>query len=454
MSCRFILCHLRIGVLLSCLMLVAFSGCNSGSTDTEKPAEASAGDASAGNSASPSDSDNLAAGKLPDAGIEAVAPPPPGFTADELLSAALPADKLDEGWVRLFDGKSFMGWFIVGNANWQIHDNAIKVNQGDVSFLCTSFMLDDYELQLQFRANRDTNSGIFLRTTPEPMDVGLDCLELNIAPPDNPFPTGSLVKRQRVEPELLEGFDPLQWHTYRIQVEGKQATVYLDDKQIVDASDLMMSARGHISLQFNQGQVEFRDILMRPLDLQPLKLGTDWEEDWTLAEKEPETFQAKPSDGGLQITGGLGQLQSKQDFGDFVLHARYTLAKPEVNSGIFFRCVRDAMLDGYECQVNHAIKDGDPLQPADAGAGAFFRRQAARIVVGDGSQPTHLTLLANGQHMISWVNGIQVAEFFDSRPPDENPRKGSRTTPGPISIQGHDPSTDATYQSIRIAEIE
>ena len=53
----------------------------------------------------------------------------------------------------------------------------------------------DYELHVEFKAPATTNSGIFLRTPLEPKDPAKDCYELNIAPQDNPFPTGSLVGR-------------------------------------------------------------------------------------------------------------------------------------------------------------------------------------------------------------------------------------------------------------------
>jgi hypothetical protein len=373
--------------------------------------------------------------------------------ADALLAATLSPDQLEQGWVRLFDGQSLAGWFAVGDANWQIKDNAIKVSRGEASFLCTSFVLADYELKVDFRCNPDTNSGVFLRSTPQPMDVEFDCIELNIAPPDNPFPTGSLVKRQRVEPESLGAFDPTQWHTYHVRLDGEQVLIRLDDQLILETTDSTTSRRGHICLQFNQGHVEFRNILLRPLATQPLKVDENWEEDWTKSEREPETFKVLPGADGLRLVGGLGQLQSNRDFGDFMLQARYTLAAPEVNSGIFFRCIRDSMLDGYECQVNHATIDGDPLQPADAGAGAIFRRQPARIVVGDGTSPTYLTLLASGQQMVTWVNGLQVVDFVDNRPPDENPRRGSRTEPGPIALQGHDPSTDLVFHALDITEL-
>ncbi|MEO8270080.1 MAG: DUF1080 domain-containing protein [Aureliella sp.] len=375
--------------------------------------------------------------------------------AETLLAAQLTPEQLDQGWVRLFDGQSLSGWLQVGIADWQIAPEGVpKVTRGEASFLCTSFQIPNYELQVDFRSDAETNSGVFMRCGPQPLDVGIDCFELNIAPADNPFPTGSLVQRQKVDPAELGEFDPTAWHTYLIRVSGKQITVSLDDKQILQLDDVEVSPTGHISLQHNAGRVEFRNVLMRPLELNELKLGETWEEDWTLSEKEPGTFTATATTEGLQLNGGSGQLQSKQAFANFVLQARYTLASPGVNSGIFFRCMPDALLDGYECQVNHAVVDGDPLRPLDAGAGAIFRRQPARVVIGDGSKPTYLTLLANGPQMVTWVNGVQVAEFYDAREPNENPRNGLRLEAGPIALQGHDATTDVTFQSLKIVEIE
>ncbi|HAC92179.1 MAG TPA: DUF1080 domain-containing protein [Planctomycetaceae bacterium] len=373
--------------------------------------------------------------------------------ADKLLAAALPTEMLDQGWVRLFDGQPLAGWNIVGQADWSCRDGILRVTRGDKSFLYTSFEMADCELQIDFRAGPDTNSGIFLRTMPEPGDVSLDCLEVNIAPPDNPFPTGSVVQRQRVEPDQLGKFDPTVWHTYLIRLDGENVTIQLDGKKIVEMVDDSSSRRGHISLQHNEGVVEFRNILMRPITSTALRLDSQWQQDWTVAEKEAGSMKVQPSEKGLHIHGGLGKVQSKQSYGDFLLHAVYSLASPEVNSGIFFRCIEDNMLDGYECQVNHAMTSGDPLAPSDAGAGAIFRRKPARIVVGSGTQPTHLTLLASGKQMVTWVNGLLVTEFYDDRTPDDNPRKGSRIQPGPIALQGHDTTTDATFHQLKITEL-
>lgn len=373
--------------------------------------------------------------------------------ADKLLAAALPPEMLEQGWVRLFDGHTLAGWNIVGQADWSCRDGILRVTRGDKSFLYTSFEIADCEVQLDFRAGPNTNSGIFLRTMPEPGDVSLDCLEVNIAPPDNPFPTGSVVQRQRVEPDQLGTFDPSVWHTYLIRLEGEDVTIHLDGKKILEMIDDSSSSRGHISLQHNEGVVEFRNILMRPIASTALRLDDQWQEDWFVAEKETGTLKVQPTEKGIRVSGGLGKVQSKQSYGDFLLQAVYSLASPEVNSGIFFRCIEDSMLDGYECQINHSVVSGDPLSPSDAGAGAIFRRKPSRIVVGSGTQPTYLTLLASGKQMVTWVNGLLTADFYDDRPPDVNPRKGSRAEPGPLALQGHDPTTDATFHQLKIAEL-
>lgn len=374
--------------------------------------------------------------------------------AEGLLASALPESLLKEGWVNLFDGQSLFGWFIVGKANWRVEDGLIKVDRGEKSFLSTNLKLADYELSVDFRADAKTNSGVFLRSQPSPQDVTMDCIELNIAPPENPFPTGSLVQRIKVEPSALGSFDPSQWHTFTVKLVGDQVTVSLNGKQIVSYTDDSGLRYGHISLQHNEGRAEFKNIRFRPIDPKPLKLDASWEDDWVKSAKDGATFNVEPTDSGLKVSGGLGQLQSKAEFGDFVLQATYQLAKPEVNSGIFFRCVREGMLDGYECQLNHAIKGDDPLQPADAGAGAIFRRAPARVVVGDGSKPTYVTLFAQGPTLVTWINGVQVVDFTDTRPADDNPRKGLRLAPGPIALQGHDPTTEALFQSIAVTELK
>ncbi len=64
-----------------------------------------------------------------------------------------------------------------------------------------------------------------------------------------------------------------------------------------------------------------------------------------------------------------------------------------------------------------------------------------------------LTIIAHGRHLATWVNGIQVADWTDHRKLSDNARNGCRLEKGPISIQGHDPTTDLSFRNVRIAEL-
>ena len=101
-------------------------------------------------------------------------------------------------------------------------------------------------------------------------------------------------------------------------------------------TDETSSRRGCISLQHNKGVVEFRNVLLRPVESKSLKLAANWEEDWVKGEKEVGLLTVQPSENGLHIKGGLGKVQSKESFGDFWLQAKYKLSTPNVNTGIFF----------------------------------------------------------------------------------------------------------------------
>ncbi len=110
-------------------------------------------------------------------------------------------------------------------------------------------------------------------------------------------------------------------------------------------------------------------------------------------------------------------------------------------------------MNGYECQIHNGFKDGDRRKPVDCGTGGIFRRIDARLVVANDLEWFHQTVIADGAHIASWVNGYQVVDWVDDRAPDENPRQGLRLEPGTIMIQGHDPTTDVSFRNIQIAEL-
>jgi hypothetical protein len=370
-------------------------------------------------------------------------------SAEQLLAARLDTEEASQGWIRLFDGHTLFGWEITGKANWRVENGTITVDRGQPCLLCSSSRWKDFELRLEFNAEAATNSGVFLRTPLEPEDPKLDCYEINIAPDDHPFPTGSVVERARVDSDT-DSKPADSWRVMQIRLEGKRLEVTVDGQLVSQYTDDFELSPGRIGLQHNRGRVAFRDVRLRPLGLKSM-LDKDLSQ-WKKYPEMPGEFTTN-AESHLRVRGGRAQLESRRSYDDFVMLAEYKMGSPEMNSGIFFRCIPGEEMLGYECQISNEMKDRNPLTPADCGTGGIFRRQDARIVAGEPGRWATVLLTANGPGMAAWVNGLQVSNWYDTRPPEENPREGMRLEAGTIMIQGHDPGTDVTFRQLAIASL-
>ena len=176
-----------------------------------------------------------------------------------LFSLALPL--CGGEWVELFDGKTMKGWTNRGDANWTVTNGTLTADKGEVSLLTTSKKYQDYELELEFKAAIGTNSGVFLNTEPDPKNVVTDCYEVNIAPPSNPFPTGSIVKHIKVEGETEKD----EWRSFKLKVQNDTVTIVLDGKEVVKHKMVKPRPSGYIGLQKNSGKVAFRKLRIKEL---------------------------------------------------------------------------------------------------------------------------------------------------------------------------------------------
>lgn len=374
---------------------------------------------------------------------------PSGTQGTAALPTPPPAEeKLLEGTeISLFDGETLFGWKATSEADWRVEDGAIVVSSGEPGLLCTTTQFSDYVLKLDFRSDEGTNSGVFLHTPPKLSDVEKDCYELNIADSDNPFPTGSLVKRKKGEGD----FESTEWQSFEVTLNGGKVTVKLDGEQILEYDDPAPLRYGHIGLQLNEGKVAFRNIKLKPLNMTSIFNGKDltgWKQYPEMASKFTVT-----EEGFMNVKDGRGQLETEGQYGNFILQLECITHAPDLNSGIFFRCIPGDVMMGYEGQIHNGFENDDRTQPKDHGTGGIFRRQEARRVVADDLKWFHMTLIAGGAHMAAWVDGCQVSDWTDRREPHENPRKGLRTDPGTIMIQGHDPTTDISFRNLQIVEM-
>jgi Domain of Unknown Function (DUF1080) len=375
---------------------------------------------------------------------------------DALMAARLSKDDLDFGWIRLLDGQSMMGWKPSSKANWRVEEGAIVVDSGEKGFLFTTSRFGDFELQLEFHAEASTNSGVFLRSPPQPTAPGKDCFELNIAPPDNAFPTGSLVDRVKVNTESVGELDVAEWHTLHALVDGTHIQIWVDGHDASDYQDDTKLTSGYIGLQFREGKISFRNIRIRPItytvlpakEKKALNELTDWKT------SEGEGFKSRLDDqGALVLEGGPGHVELMQTLGDFCVQTRVKTLSSNVNSGLFLRCIPGEPMNGYECQVHHGFNQ-DRRLPADAGIGAIFRRQAARAVLSDEGETSHVTVVADGPHFATWVEGVQVVDWTDTREADSNPRKGLRLEAGTLQLQAHDAACKVQFEALSISPIQ
>ena len=321
------------------------------------------------------------------------------------------------------------------------------MTSGEQGLLNTTTSFADYVLKLDFRAGEQTNSGVFLRTKPEGNDVSTDCYELNIAPTDNPFPTGGFVRRKKSDVIAISGI----WQTYEVTCQGGHFLVKLDGKIMLDYTDEKPVGRGLIGLQLNSGKVQFRNIKLKPLGLESIFSGKDLG-GWSLEQTRKSVFSVTP-EGTINVKNGPGQLESEGQWADLVMQLEIISSGKALNSGIFFRAVPGDYWVGYESQIRNEMTDGDRTKPVDFGTGGIYNHQAVRRVVSDDFKWFHKTIIADGPHMAVWVEGVQVCDWTDTREPNSNPREGLRLEKGTILLQGHDPTTDLSFRNLRIVEI-
>ena len=360
----------------------------------------------------------------------------------------LSPEEVAQGWLLLFDGETDFGWRPSSQVDWQIVDGTIAAGQGEKGLFYTTGQFGDYLLKVDFRSAPGANSGVFLRTSPNPSDVITKCYELNIADSgSNDFPTGSFVQRKVASGDNDSG----DWQTFEVAADGGHFLVKLDGEVVLDYTDPKPVGRGYIGLQFNSGKIEFRNVKLKPLGTKSIFNGKDLA-GWKSPPDNPAVFSVTP-EGWLDLKGGSGYLESEASYDDFTLQLEAIINGDKINSGIFFRSIPGEKMNGYESQIQNAYKDGDRTKPQDCGTGGIFRRQDARKIVADDREWFHLTIHADDRHMAAWVNGYQVSDFSDTRKPDKNPRKGLRLEAGTIQIQGHDPTSDFSFRNLRIAEL-
>lgn len=158
----------------------------------------------------------------------------------------------------------------IGSANW------MRNQQGEVSadrgngFLVSTARYDNFHLKVDFMAGPNTNSGIFFRCSNASQIDDKNCYEANIfdTRPDQAFRTGAITGHK--PPKVILNTENGSWHSYEIYAVGDQIRVLLDERETVYTRSRAHS-KGPVALQFAQGEVRFRNLVITPLPADALK---------------------------------------------------------------------------------------------------------------------------------------------------------------------------------------
>ena len=178
------------------------------------------------------------------------------------LVSCAPSQDDDDGWITLFDGSTLDGWNMVGDANWELGEEAVSADSGS-GFLVTPELYGDFQLRLEFWVDEPANSGIFIRCANPEEITAENAYEVNIfdTRPDQTYRSGGIVNIAAPASVINTGN---QWNSYDITAEGNRLVVRLNGTQTVDVEDDTF-ARGPIALQYGAGVVRFRNVEIRPL---------------------------------------------------------------------------------------------------------------------------------------------------------------------------------------------
>jgi hypothetical protein len=183
-------------------------------------------------------------------------------------------EKDDATWkaakpIHLFNGKDTAGWkSLTPNKTfgWTVEGGILK-STGGASNLVSVQKFWNYALHVEFRLGKDSNSGIGLRARYE-----VQILD-DYGKPANTHGNGALYSR--ILPSENASKPAGEWQTYDIRLVGRQVTVVLNGKKIIDkgeiegltaiAADANEGQPGPLILQGDHGPVEFRSVVLTPL---------------------------------------------------------------------------------------------------------------------------------------------------------------------------------------------
>jgi hypothetical protein len=167
--------------------------------------------------------------------------------------------------VKLFSGTDLKGWRPLGENQWVAENGVLKSPKSGAN-LVTEQRFNDFKLHIEFRYQKGSNSGVYLRGR----------YEVQISDSKGLQPSkGDLgAVYGFITPSEMVAKDPGEWQTYDITLIGRMITVVANGKMIIcnqeipgitgGAIDSKEGEPGPLLLQGDHGPIEYRNIVITP----------------------------------------------------------------------------------------------------------------------------------------------------------------------------------------------
>ena len=195
-----------------------------------------------------------------------------GLVAGLAIALAGVASADDPSFVSLFDGKSLEGWTPQHTDRFSVRDGVI-FDDGGTGWLRSAKVYKNFELHAEYRAlKKGADSGLLFRagaeSTPKEPHWPAQGFQLQVIDAESNlmiFGHGTPAKFDRKLEALKAAMKgPGDWQTVVLKVVGAHAEATLNGAMIT-TSDAIGLAEGHVGLQGENGQFEWRSLKIREL---------------------------------------------------------------------------------------------------------------------------------------------------------------------------------------------
>lgn len=392
-----------------------------------------------------------------------------------LLLIGCTAQKKEDPFQKIFDGKTLNGWHIKGgNAAYEVRDNAIvgkSTMNTPNTFLTSDSIYGDFILELEYKVDSQMNSGIQIRSNsiPEYRDGVVHGYQIEIDPSERAWSAGIYDEQRRGwlfdlenNSEAQKAFKQNEWNFYRIEAIGDTLKTWINGVPAAHVID-PMTAKGFIGLQVHsigtekerEGiEIQWRDIRIITKDAQKYAIPTPiepiitknnltisenkdgWEllwdgkttNGWRGAKLDvfPESgwkiengeLSVLSSGGGEAAAGG--DIVTVNTFGDFEFKVDFKITDG-ANSGVKYYVNTDLNKgEGSSIGLEYQILDDARHPDAKLGNHEGSRTLASLydLIQADPNKLVHPIGDWNYAHIISknnkvehWLNGIKVLEY-------------------------------------------